>query len=134
MATINKTRTFGGKTFSLKRSAKTAGAARKFAEKQRSEGKNARIVRADGKYHVFTCSRSARHKMPPKPSTSRKPGQQPIGSYGRAVTRKVSHQTGKTNRKRDKNRDAMAPGYRRSASGKTYYETRKNRSDLRGRV
>jgi len=133
MAPVNKKRIFSGRAYGLKRTAKTAGTARKFAEKQRSEGKYARIVRADGKYLVYVCSKSARHKMPPKPST-RKPGQQPIGSYGLAVTRKVSHQTGKTNRNRDKNRDAMAPGYRRSASGKTYYETRKNRSDLRGRV
>jgi hypothetical protein len=39
------------------------------------------------------------------------------------------HQTGRTHVKPDKRRTAMPPGKRRSASGKTYVETRKNRSD-----
>ena len=46
---------------------------------------------------------------------------------------KVSkHQTGTSNKKRDKVRKAMPPGKRRSKTGKIYYENRKNRSDIFG--
>lgn len=44
-------------------------------------------------------------------------------------TRKV-HQTGRTHIKRDSKLTAKKPGLRRSASGKKYYESRKNRSDV----
>ena len=47
--------------------------------------------------------------------------------------RKLS-QVGKTNIKRDKKREALLPGKRISKSGKVYWETRKNRSDLKGGV
>lgn len=46
---------------------------------------------------------------------------------------KAEHQTGKTKLKRDKKRDALAPGKRISKSGNVYYEYRKNRSDLTGK-
>jgi len=42
---------------------------------------------------------------------------------------KVLDQTGKTNISRDKVRDALLPGKRTSKTGKTYWETRRNRSD-----
>lgn len=45
---------------------------------------------------------------------------------------KVEHQTGKTNKKRDKARKSMPPGKRMSKTGNIYYEYRKNRSDLIG--
>jgi len=42
-------------------------------------------------------------------------------------------QAGKSNKKMDKKRKAMAPGKRISKNGKIYYETRKNRSDKLGK-
>lgn len=48
-----------------------------------------------------------------------------IGKTSKASTR----QTGSSNRSIDKKRKAKAPGKRKSASGKLYYERRKNRSD-----
>jgi len=39
-----------------------------------------------------------------------------------------------TNRQRDKKRIALNPGKRISKNGKTYYEYRKNRSDLNRRI
>lgn len=45
---------------------------------------------------------------------------------------KVTSQVGKSSMPRDKVRKALSPGKRISASGKIYWETRKNRSDLPG--
>lgn len=53
------------------------------------------------------------------------------GSLG-AVKKKSARQTGSSNRKRDSEIKAKRPGKRKSASGKTYYERRKNRSDKPG--
>lgn len=53
------------------------------------------------------------------------------GSLG-ATKKKSTRQTGSSNRKKDKVWKAKAPGKRKSASGKTYYERRKNRSDKPG--
>lgn len=53
--------------------------------------------------------------------------------FGRQVLKATTRQTGKSHTERDKALPAMQPGKRRSASGRIYYETRKNRSDLRGR-
>lgn len=50
------------------------------------------------------------------------------GKIGKAKTR--FRQTGTSNKAADKKRTAKRPGKRRSASGKTYYERRKNRSDV----
>jgi len=44
------------------------------------------------------------------------------------------HQIGKSVRKIDKRRKALKPGKRISKNGKVYYESRKNRSDLRYNV
>ena len=44
----------------------------------------------------------------------------------------VTHQIGRSSMPRDKARKALAPGKRISASGKTYWETRKNRTDFPG--
>lgn len=43
-------------------------------------------------------------------------------------------QTGTSNKKRDQHRTAHRPGKRKSRSGKTYYERRKNRSDMPGQM
>jgi len=44
---------------------------------------------------------------------------------------KVLKQVGTSNKKRDLNRKALMPGKRISKTGKVYWETRKNRSDLK---
>ena len=49
--------------------------------------------------------------------------------YGKVV-KVLKHQTGKTNLKIDKTRRAMQPGKRISRTGKIYFESRRNRSDL----
>ena len=47
--------------------------------------------------------------------------------------KKQTNRTGsRFDRKRDYQRKAKRPGYRRSKSGKVYYEARRNRSDARG--
>jgi hypothetical protein len=48
--------------------------------------------------------------------------------------RKPVHQTGKSSRKIDKRIRAKAPGKRKSSSGATYYEYRRNRSDMPGQM
>lgn len=68
-----------------------------------------------------------------KSTTKKKSGQTKIGAYGRRVLKATYRQTGKSHTKRDSASKAMQPGKRRSASGRVYYEYRKNRSDLRGR-
>lgn len=62
----------------------------------------------------------------------KKTGQTKIGAYGRRVLKATYKQTGTSETTRDKKRKAMQPGKRRSASGRIYNETRKNRSDIRG--
>lgn len=65
-------------------------------------------------------------------TTKKKTGQTKIGAYGRRVLKATYKQTGTSSTNRDKKRKAMQPGKRRSASGRIYTETRKNRSDIRG--
>jgi hypothetical protein len=48
------------------------------------------------------------------------------------VVYSTDHQIGKTNIKRDKVRKALPPGKRVSKTGKIYYESRKNRTDING--
>ena len=48
--------------------------------------------------------------------------------------KKSDYQIGKSLVQIDKKRKALAPGKRRSKSGKIYYENRKNRSDLKGNI
>jgi len=51
---------------------------------------------------------------------------------GPRVLKKVKYQTGKRKSiKKDRARKALPPGKRISKSGKIYWETRRNRSDLR---
>lgn len=53
----------------------------------------------------------------------------------RKVLKKYKKQTGKRKSiKADKRRKALPPSKRRSKSGKIYYERRRNRSDLKGRI
>ena len=62
----------------------------------------------------------------------RKRGQTTLSQHGRKVLKAKFKQTGRSSIERDKKRKAMQPGKRRSASGRIYHETRKNRSDIRG--
>lgn len=78
-----------------------------------------------------TAKKGTSEKKGTKPFR-KKPGQQKLGSYG-PKTKRVYKQTGKSNEKRDKKRKAKAPGWRRTARGTVYYETRKNRSDMPGK-
>jgi len=71
-------------------------------------------------------------KTKAKSAPKKKTGQTKIGAYGRRVLKATYKQTGTSSTVRDKKRKAMQPGKRRSASGRTYTETRKNRSDLPG--
>ena len=53
--------------------------------------------------------------------------------FGRRVLKASTRQTGRSHTERDTALKAMQPGKQQSASGRIYYEYRKNRSDLRGR-
>jgi len=48
--------------------------------------------------------------------------------------RKPIHQTGKSSKKIDERMRAKKPGKRKSSSGATYYEYRRNRSDMPGKL
>jgi hypothetical protein len=48
------------------------------------------------------------------------------------VVKKLPYQIGKSSKYYDERRGAIAPGKRISRTGKTYWETRKNRSDMTG--
>jgi len=73
---------------------------------------------------------TAKPKRKTKPK--RKSGQTTLGQHSRKVLKAKFKQTGSSSIERDKKRKAMQPGKRRSASGRIYHETRKNRSDIRG--
>lgn len=55
-----------------------------------------------------------------------------IGAVG-AVSKK-NRQTGRSSKKADVQRKAKAPGKRKSRTGRKYYERRKNRSDVPGKL
>lgn len=50
------------------------------------------------------------------------------------VIKPASHQTGEEPKRRISKRPPLLPGKRISASGKVYYEYRRNRSSLQGRI
>jgi hypothetical protein len=54
--------------------------------------------------------------------------------HKKSPKRKQNRQTGTSNKFYDKSHRAKPPGKRRSATGKTYYERRKNRSDMPGQL
>ena len=55
-----------------------------------------------------------------------------MGFKNQRLNLRVLKQVGKTTIPIDKKRNALAPGKRISKTGKTYWETRKNRSDKVG--
>lgn len=81
-----------------------------------------------------TKATAAKKTTKKRTTTKRKPAQTKLGSYGRKVLKARKTQTGKSDVSSDKKRKAMQPGKRRSASGRVYSESRKNRSDLKGKM
>lgn len=62
----------------------------------------------------------------------RKAAKKSTRGKGTRTVRKLK-QHGKSNTRKDRKLRALAPGKRRTASGTTYWETRKNRSDKGGK-
>lgn len=58
----------------------------------------------------------------------------PVKIKGLRDNLRVLKQVGRTNIKIDKERKALMPGKRISKTGKVYWETRKNRSDLKDKI
>lgn len=56
-----------------------------------------------------------------------------IGLKNQRKNLRVLKQVGKSDKERDASRKALAPGKRISKTGKIYWETRKNRSDAKGK-
>lgn len=77
--------------------------------------KKAKRLYKTGRYKTFADAVKAAYKK------------KKVGSVA-----KKNRQTGKTTRIADAKRKAKRPGKRKSASGRTYYERRKNRSDVPG--
>lgn len=50
------------------------------------------------------------------------------------ATKKKYRQTGRSKKSADIKRKAKPPGKRKSSSGRTYFENRKNRSDIPGKL
>lgn len=80
--------------------------------------KKAKGLYKTGRYKTFADAVKAAYKK--------------IGSVGAAKKKKSTRQTGTSNKRYDIMRKAKTPGKRRSASGRTYTERRKNRSDAPG--
>jgi len=82
----------------------------------------------------------ARRKKRKKTSTVRKKTTRRKTTKGRrkknkkkwleGVIKRADHVVGTSNKDRDEDRQARAPGKRRSRSGKIYYEYRANRADM----
>ncbi len=78
--------------------------------------KKAKVLYKTGRYPKFSDAVKAAYKK--------------VGSVG--ATKKKYKQTGTNNRPADRKRKAKSPGKRRSASGRSHTERRKNRSDVPG--
>lgn len=76
-------------------------------------------------YLMSKTPTAAKKTSTPKKKSAAKPAAKKT-----STTKKVkAYQTGRSNLKMDEKRKAKLPGKRKSASGRTYYERRKNRSD-----
>ncbi len=56
------------------------------------------------------------------------------GKLGKVPAKKAVKQYGTSDKKRDSERSARPPGPRKSKTGRKYFERRKNRSDVKGKV
>jgi hypothetical protein len=63
-----------------------------------------------------------------------KPGRRKKAKGRGRVLKVVKYQTGRSNIAVDRRYRALPPGKRRSRRGRIYWETRKNRSDMPGRL
>lgn len=86
------------------------------------------IRRASRQLKSGTVGSSGRSKAPAK---KRKTVPRKKKGY---TPRKPVHQTGTSSRSRDKLIKAKPPGKRRSSGGSTYYEYRRNRTDMPGKL
>ncbi|MEM0488766.1 MAG: hypothetical protein QW707_06145 [Candidatus Bathyarchaeia archaeon] len=77
-----------------------------------------------------------RLKRRKKRARPRKAGRKVRARAGRRgrILKAVNYQTGRSVTLVDRKRKALPPGLRISRTGRRYWETRKNRSDLRGWV
>jgi hypothetical protein len=71
-------------------------------------------------------------KKTKSPARTKKPVKR--SRAAKAPAKKSIYQTGASSKRYDLMKSALPPGKRKSASGKTYYERRKNRSDIPGKL
>lgn len=83
--------------------------------------KKAKSLYKTGRYNTFADAVKAAYKKTGKPRATKSAKKKPV-------------QRGCSNNAIDRKRKAKPPGKRKSASGKTYYENRQNRSDAPGRL
>jgi hypothetical protein len=93
--------------------------------------KHAKRTRKPGEKWLSAIKRSSREL---KGSKKAAPKKRKVGrvKVRAKVKAKGSYQTGSSSKLHDKRFAAKAPGKRKSKSGRTYYERRKNRSDMPG--
>lgn len=82
--------------------------------------KRAKQLYKSGRYKTFADAVKSAYKK--------------VGTVGAMKKKKKTWQTGTSVKRKDQQRKAKPPGKRKSASGKTYVERRKNRSDLPGQL
>jgi hypothetical protein len=93
--------------------------------------KRAKAIRKPGQSWQSAIKQASREVMAHKPA-KKKPARKKRRKVGATKTAAKYRQTGSSTKHRDKMFRAKAPGKRKSASGKVYYERRKNRSDVPG--
>jgi len=81
--------------------------------------------------HTSGGTKKVRCKMPKRPKKYKKQDKKRKTWRNQTTSSRPKGQ--KENLKRDYERKAKRPGYRKSHGGKTYYEARKNRSDAKGK-
>jgi hypothetical protein len=97
--------------------------------------RRAKATRKKGEPWINAIKRASRElKGTKSASTTRKAAKKRSPKKRRKIGSTATRQTGTSNLKRDKQRRALKPGKRKSASGATYYERRRNRSDRPGKL
>jgi hypothetical protein len=96
----------------------------------------ARSIRRPGEKWIHAVKRAA--KLIPSLSPSKRVGAKKTAKKKagkkKAAVKKHYRQTGTSNKLFDERQRAKKPGKRKSSSGKKYYENRKNRSDMPGKL
>lgn len=79
--------------------------------------------------------RAANKKLSQRDAVKKAAAEYRAGKLGKVPKKKAPvKQYGSSDKKRDQERAARAPGWRKSKSGSKYYERRKNRSDVKGKL